>query len=224
MPSPIPIVWVKQITDFYCGPAAGVMILNGLGVASPLGAAAKKQWQEKLWQAINQLTTGPDRPEEASSGNGYIEEFEGQQCYLCSGDWVCWAATPQALRDAVNKYLPAGQALKISRSVNEVTVTAAVLKSIDAQSPAAVSAGAESHWVVVRGYLAGEPDLEFQKVGGRKLNGLYVLDPQVDPTDPDGLDFVPIKKFFDQFTMFVKCGSALDKNKKVVIVKKPKQK
>ena len=30
MPNPIPTKWVEQIEDYYCGPAAGVMILNGV--------------------------------------------------------------------------------------------------------------------------------------------------------------------------------------------------
>lgn len=224
MPNPIPIKWVEQIEDYYCGPAAGVMILNGVGVAKRLTAKSKRTWQEKLWQRVALVTTGPKRPDEAKSSKGFLAGFDRQQCFFCTGDWTCWATTPQALRDAVNAHLPKSKALKIVRSAKEVTVANAVLKSIDAQSPAVVAAGAASHWVVVRGYLADEPDLDSERVGGRDLNGVYVLDPNVDPSDPDALDLVSADDFLHQFLLFVKCASASDKAKRVVIVKKPKRK
>jgi hypothetical protein len=224
MPNPIPVEWVKQIEDFYCGPAVGVMILNGLRVATPLTIKSQRTWQEKIWEVVTQVTTGPARPEEARSSDGYLPEFERQQCFFCAEEWKCWAATPQALRDAVNEYLPPSKELSIVRSINEVTVAKAVLKSIDLDSPAAVAAGAASHWVVVRGYLAGEPDLDSEPVGGLDLNGVYVFDPYVDPSNTDALDFISADEFLHQFLLFVKCASASDRAKKVAIVKKPKPK
>lgn len=221
MPNPISVVWVEQIEAFYCGAAAGAMILNGVGIAKPFGPKARRDWQKKLWETMTAITTGPARPEEAMNCDGFLPEFEKQQCHFCSGEWLCWAATPQALRDAMNEYLPASGAMRISRSTNRVTVTAKVMKSIDAQCPAALAAGAASHWVVVRGYLAGDADLDSQRVGGKDLNGLYVLDPNVDPSDLDGLDFVPTDAFLDGLVLVVKCGSAADQGKKLVIVKKP---
>ena len=208
---------VEQIEDYYCGAAVAVMILRARGKKG-WQSGSDEDLQEAAWEQIMAATTGPKRPEKAADCPSYLEEFDRQQCFLCNQQCHdCWATTPQALRAMLNKNLIKKRQTRIVRDVDEVSATVAILASIDGDMPAAVAAGANSHWIVVRGYLADDPDLESSEVGGRNLNGVYVID---SLPGGDVLDMIPTESWFDEYLQTVKCGSSADHGKHVVIVRK----
>jgi hypothetical protein len=216
MPAPtlIKVTRVEQIEEYYCGVAVALMILRALGVFKQL-KSQNTSLQEELWEQVMELTTGPDRPDEAEDSEGYIEEFAGQQCYPCDDDWDCWATTPQAMKAVLNAHLKPSAKYRIARHLDEDAATERILKSIDGGSPAAVAVGATSHWVVVRGYLAGDAALDSLPIGDYDLNGVYVVDPGEGAED---LDMIPAETWLDEFIEHVKCGSNLDHQKHVVVI------
>jgi hypothetical protein len=206
---------MKQLSDYFCGPATAAMILKALGVNAPAGVVSDTDWQNRLWDDIKNITTGPKRSPDAAGSKGYIADFEKQQCFLCT-TWFCWAATPQALNDLLNQYMPPQKHVHLSRSADVLgkEITATLLQSVDAGMPAALGRGDETHWVVVHGYKVGQG----RKIGNQEIYGIYVRDPQVQiDTTGTGLDLVPIDEFISTLA-FVECGSSDDQNKMVAVV------
>jgi hypothetical protein len=206
---------VEQIEEYYCGAAVALMILKALAVFKQ-PKSKNNMLQESLWEEVMALTTGPDRPDEADGVDGYIDEFAGQQCYACGEGWNCWATTPQALKAVLNAHLTAGSAYKIARSLSEDTATEKVLDSIGRGAPVAVAVGSNSHWVVVRGYLAGDASLASVQIGAYDLNGVYVVDPGEGVEE---LDMIPVEIWQDEYIERVKCGASVDRQKHVVVVR-----
>src|SRR5215813_11429272 len=147
------------------------MILKALGTNAPPGVVTDADWQNWLWDVIKNITTGPTRPPDAAGSAGYIDDFQRQQCFLCNGTWFCWAATPQALNDLLNQYLPPPKSVHLHRSTDLIgdEFVKTMLQSVDAGMPAAMARGDESHWVVVHGYRVGQG----RTIGNQQINGIY---------------------------------------------------
>ena len=185
MPS-ISVRRIPQFEDILCGAAVAEMILTFRGL-NPVGIG-DETWQRNLWDEIQALTTGEDRPTAAHVAAGYEEEFENQQCVFCGGrGWNCWASTPQALAAVLNRHLPAGQRVRVVRSLNQNVAIDALMRSIDASLPAAVLTEAGNHWVVLKGFSENKTQPPPVQVFARKLNGVYIVNPSQTQTQTRSL-------------------------------------
>ena len=211
------VPYIEQIEDFFCGAAAAQMILNFRQVPPPEPDMSITDWQRAIWADIGARTTGPERPVEAKGAHGYIEEFEGQVCVLCGpGRWNCWATTPQALSAVLNMHVSPTHHVGIVRNRDAAEFAlAAILESIDQDSPAAALIDNGGHWVVVRGYKADQATPEPISVRNRSLNGVYILDPADASAAMQRL--IPATEF-EGLLSPAACAPSLDNGRFVVVV------
>jgi hypothetical protein len=168
----LPIDWVAQQNNYYCGPAVAHMFLKYFDVNVS---------QDSLWKDIKDNTQGT-RPPGAPVGD---PNFDTQVCFNCDGltppVWTCWSTTPEALQLTLQNRKPRATT-EVRYPLTADSGIQQLIQSIDhpAGVPAIATETSMSHWVVVNGYLrddASSKEFPPQQVGGYLLNALYVVDP-----------------------------------------------
>lgn len=185
--------WSKQATETFCGPATAHMYLRYALSAS--GSTTPLPDQNALWAAISKT----------------------QRCDLCgtdpqTGETVlrCWDTSPEALRDAVNSFAPAGYKLSVAYTANQGAGTDALIKALETPKamPAIATKTTTNHWMIVNGFRHGETDPPPQTVGGYQLNGMYVQDPNIADAN-ERLQLVSTARWLANFGI-IPCGPDVD--------------
>jgi hypothetical protein len=192
------VVWHKQKKYYYCGPATIQMILEYRGA----GLIA----QDSLWHDVQQNS--------ACAWEGDVDELDAVD--PTDNLWVsacpCWATSPEALKATINLHKPGAVSLQYKGP--PLPAINALIASIDANAPAAVTIRGVNHWVVVNGYLMdppaqpgpGQPDT---------IQGLYVTDPfQTDAIKRHKL--VPLRQWKGAYFASMDCGVHQDEHPLVV--------
>ena len=199
------VPWIRQETDFLCGPAVLQMVLSGRGHLPPRPTPS---WQQQLWTHVQAQSTGGRSPSRQPTGVGNIgcPPFRGQKCERCTGipEPRCWCTTPAALSKVLNLQSPATP-MSVRRCVDEQEATEQIVASIDASVAGVALVYGWLHWVVVRGYMENGPAAVFppKPIAGKSINGMYLRDPQ----SATALQFVGIKAWFDDYLRSVPCGT-----------------
>jgi hypothetical protein len=189
----VPVTHRRQETLYYCGPATGEMVLRALGVASP---AIPPSWQEQLWTFVT-TNTGATRPPSAPSTDE-APAFPQQKCEWCDG-WECWSTTPAVLQQLLNTS-QAVASYSVTTHQLEEDATAVLLDTLDAGFPGVALVYGWQHWLVVDGYRHSPRAKAV--VGGRRLNGLYIRDPEVSARR----HYIAWSRWRDEYLSFVACG------------------
>jgi hypothetical protein len=166
--------WHRQQTLYFCGPAVAQMFLDFVQVAAT---------QPDLWTDIQNNTNG-SRPADAPATD---HDFPTQVCNDCNPGstdperWQCWDTTPEALSTTVAARGSVTLAARYPSTFDQGVKM--LIDSLDRtpEVPAFATIHLINHWVLVKGYLrddATSQEAPIQDVGGIKLNGLYILDPQ----------------------------------------------
>jgi hypothetical protein len=186
------VPYAHQEKTYYCGPATLQMALSALGVASP---ATAPSWQQQLWNQIKAGTVG------ALPSGQMMEDptFTTPVCEWCSIiGWKCWTTTPTVLRNLLNAQQAVG-VYSIFTTDEQADATGVLLDTIDVNLPAIALVRGWKHWLVVRGYKHNSSGAT--PVAGRKLNGIYLKDPNVPATN-----YVTWKTWKKKYLSVVPCG------------------
>ena len=194
----VPVTFARQETLFYCGPATGQMVVGALGVPSP---AVPPTWQDQLWTFVTN-NTGATRPPSAPSTDD-APAFPQQKCERCGG-WECWSTTPGVLQQMLNT-MQSVATYHITTHQIEEDATAVLLDTLDAGFPGVALVYGWQHWVVVDGYRHS-PHAQ-TTVGGRRLSGIYIRDPQASSRR----HYIRWSRWRDDYLSFVGCGAYQDK-------------
>jgi hypothetical protein len=212
---PLAVRRIRQVDDYLCGAAVAEMILEFRGCRPP--DIDDEAWQLEIWDDIEQLTTGPQRPAGSQAAPGYLPTFEQQQCVLCGPSGLnCWGATPKALAAVLNKSLPPQQRVRVLRENDRLVAVDALIKCLEAGAPAAVLVDSGDHWVVASGFRSNKAAPPPVQVLGHALNAVYVVNPS--PTVQGVRQLVPAQEFV--FSLFGRndCGVSGDDDRFIVVI------
>jgi hypothetical protein len=178
------------------------MILDFHGLGPKLRPPGwQAAFQTHLWGEIKRLTTGP------GVGVGCIGVdpfFANQQSGVCiSTTCKCWDTIPQGLEAVCNSQLPVAKRVAAVRvpALGFEDIVDATLRGIDAGLPSAALGNGGHHFVVVYGYKRNATSPRPRVIAGRRINGVYVRDPD-NPARNRLISMTNWKNWFDE----VDCG------------------